>query len=277
MQVDGVDPAPRRMTPAASSSAHTRQPQDSSSRVTTAFRNRAKTYEADTPWVTDGVVTDHALELLGKNPIGDLLDAGGGTGALAARVIATLGCRSSVVVDASPDMLAEVPTDIGRVEATLETFLETARPEYDTITVRQVLHYLEQPWCVLRRLTRLLRPGGHLYVGQVVAPDEAAAEWLQGQASLLSPARRHHFELAEFSRRAVRFEVALEEARVHRYVEDLEAWSKRASGPLDLDLFVRSSANDSMTDEARASLRVDGAGRATTYQVLWWHGLFVAG
>ncbi|MBV1855166.1 class I SAM-dependent methyltransferase [Catellatospora sp. NEAU-YM18] len=124
--------------------------------------------------------------------MGKLLDAGGGSGALAAYVRRHLDPESITVVDVDAAALAETPagmhTRLSRIED-----LSDADGRFDTILARQVLHYVASAVDALTLLRKLLLPGGVIYVGQIVAPDQSAARWLAERASWASPTRHSVF------------------------------------------------------------------------------------
>lgn len=121
----------------------------------------------------------------------DAADLGCGTGALAAALAER--CASALAVDVSAAMLAAVR---GRAEAMGLGNLTTLRGGFlsaaiapaslDLVTTQYAFHHLPDFWkaAALARLHGLLRPGGRLYIADVVfacAPDAipAAVEgWL---------------------------------------------------------------------------------------------------
>jgi 2-polyprenyl-3-methyl-5-hydroxy-6-metoxy-1,4-benzoquinol methylase len=105
-----------------------------------------------------------------ERPGGRALDLGCGTGvvalALARRGFEVVG------VDHSPEMLALARQKVAGagLQAELETgdvrSLRFGDREFDCITIQGLLHHLEELDPCLREATRVLRPGGFLYVSE---------------------------------------------------------------------------------------------------------------
>jgi ubiquinone/menaquinone biosynthesis C-methylase UbiE len=97
-------------------------------------------------------------------PVGVLLDVGGGTGIVTAE-LALLGFRTAVVLDRSPGMLAVASSRLpGRLLAASADRLPVRDAAVDVVTLVWLLHLLE-PEAAQRALAeaaRVLRPGGSL-------------------------------------------------------------------------------------------------------------------
>ncbi|MGH2971913.1 MAG: class I SAM-dependent methyltransferase [Gaiellaceae bacterium] len=111
------------------------------------------------------------VELLlrcGLGPTSTLVDLGAGTGTLAAAVASH--CRRVVAVDPSPAMLAAAKAKgIECVEAGFLTY-EHKGDSPDIVYSRNALHHLPDFWkaIALRRMVRLLAPGGTLVLRDIV-------------------------------------------------------------------------------------------------------------
>ena len=124
------------------------------------------------------VEPDEDLALLrehGLNPDSTLVDLGAGTGTFA--LAAAAHCRRVIAVDVSPAMVAAIrrkteQAAITNVECVQAGFLsyEHAGPPPDAIYTRNALHHLPDFWkaVALRRMAQLLRPGGVLYLRDLV-------------------------------------------------------------------------------------------------------------
>ena len=139
-------------------------------------------------WRDSVTIADECVTLLAGRRLGRLLDAGGGTGTLTGHVLRRCGSDSATVLDADPQVPRSMPGVLarrGRIED-----LRAADGEFETILIRQVLHYVRSPVGVLRRLRGRLSDGGAVYIGQLVAPDPVSARWLGGAAGWVTPARQ---------------------------------------------------------------------------------------
>lgn len=106
-------------------------------------------------------------ELLGDEPVGDLLDIGTGTG----RILSLLAPRATraVGIDRSHEMLAFARAALAgaeyrHVQLRHGDMYHLALParSMDLVVLHQVLHFADDPVTVLRQVVRVLRPGGRL-------------------------------------------------------------------------------------------------------------------
>jgi SAM-dependent methyltransferase/DNA-binding transcriptional ArsR family regulator len=120
------------------------------------------------------------LRHLAAKPIGDLLDAGTGTG----RMLELLAphARRAVGIDVSPEMLAIARDRLARehlpqVQVRLGDIYRLPFPNgsagpnggageagFDAVLFHQVLHYLDDPGAAVAEAARVMRPGGRLAI-----------------------------------------------------------------------------------------------------------------
>lgn len=235
------------------------------------FELRAAEYSQRSPWVEDPEVLAPALDLLGDRPLGAVLDAGGGTGALINGLATRLDWSHALVIDASESMLLRVSdkfeTRVGDLEA------DDLGGPHDTILLRQVLHYFEDPEKVLKRLSQHARPGARFYVGQIVAPDPGAARWLSALTGMVSPNRRKIWTSDELLTLADNCGYRLEGMELQPYVDDIDALLRRRVVDLDPEE-VQRYARESATPAVTRSLNLDLNSSQLFYRVLWCHALF---
>ncbi|MGE4321553.1 MAG: ArsR/SmtB family transcription factor [Sphingobium sp.] len=114
--------------------------------------------------------------LLGREPLGRLLDIGTGTG----RMIELFGAAADRVtaVDRSPDMLrlarAKLPEDAGgKYSLLLGDFTDLPVPadSVDTIVLHQVLHYAQAPEAVIAETARVLCRDGRVLIADFAAHE----------------------------------------------------------------------------------------------------------
>lgn len=145
---------------------------------------------------TDPAPDVAALRALGLDGTSALVDLGAGTGSFA--LAAAPHCRRVVAVDVSPAMLAAIRAKadhlgLANVEVARAGFLsyDHQDPPADFVYSRNALHHLPDFWkgLALARIAALLRPGGVLYLRDLVYafdPAEAGGAieaWLAGAAA----------------------------------------------------------------------------------------------
>ena len=118
----------------------------------------------------DEANVEHAMAtLLGPSPIDTLVDLGTGTG----RVLELLGAKARHIygIDSSRDMLAIARSNLerhGLRHAQLRQSDIYALPLgdgiADTVTIHQVLHFLDEPLRALQEARRILKPDGKLLI-----------------------------------------------------------------------------------------------------------------
>jgi ArsR family transcriptional regulator len=139
--------------------------------------------------IDDRAVDAALLERLSGTRIGDLLDLGTGTG----HTLELLGrkAESGVGIDRSLDMLKVARANVWRaglrncqVRLADMMRLPYAPASFDTVALRMVLHFTENPAAAVAEAARVLRPGGLLLVVDFAAHErselreEHAHRWL---------------------------------------------------------------------------------------------------
>jgi len=178
------------------------------------FQERAKDFEQKSKWVTDKETNSVPLKFLSKkNNLGNLLDAGGGTGYLSYFLAKTIACKSISLVDISQNMLDKAierkneKYKIKTYPCAIELFCSTVSEKFDTILIRQVLHYVDDVDNVISLLRSVLNDDGVIYVGQILVENEKCREWHNELMQSISKNRRRTFLYDDF----------LETFRKHRF------------------------------------------------------------
>jgi ubiquinone/menaquinone biosynthesis C-methylase UbiE len=238
------------------------------------FDCRAERYESQSFWSTDEYIASHAIELLKNHQIGDLLDAGGGTGALSRFITKSFDFTSALVVDPSGEMLTRVPSHIQTNRASIEDF-DPLNRQFDTILLRQVLHYTDTPREVLEKLKTILRKNGRLYIGQIVAPDNSSSQLLNSIGQQLSPNRKRVWTLEGLLTFALSGGLQLVEARLHSFRDDLRSWISRRVVDVDEDQLV-DSIRASLSPQLRSIMGMKERRNSLSFEIIWCHALFKA-
>lgn len=95
---------------------------------------------------------------------GSLLDVGGGTGALARRLVNSLGAQVTVL-DPTPEMLGYIP-DHGPVRGVLGSAedMPFGDAEFDAVIVTDAFHHFRDQPAAVREFARVVRPGGGVVI-----------------------------------------------------------------------------------------------------------------
>ena len=136
----------------------------------------------------------------------DLLDVGCGAGNYSLKLLGTLPGLNVTLIDLSQPMLGRAAERVGAATTgTVRTMqsdireVELGREAFDVITAAAVLHHLrsEQEWrAVFEKFHRALRPGGSLWISDLVTHDSPAVQALMWRrygdylAALKGPAYR---------------------------------------------------------------------------------------
>jgi SAM-dependent methyltransferase len=111
-----------------------------------------------------GALVDREIRHLPATPGGRLLDVGCGSGAFLAQM-AELGWRTQGI---DPDPAAVAGAREAGLDVTRGTLADLDLDEhagaFDAITLGHVIEHLQHPRCDVRRISRLLRPGGLLWI-----------------------------------------------------------------------------------------------------------------
>src|SRR5262249_51531621 len=94
-----------------------------------------------------------------RNPSGDLLDFGCGTGHLTVRLHQAGKYRSVTGADLFP-RAASVPAAVKWIQGDLNDTLPVPAGSFDIVVAAEVIEHLENPRAMCREIFRVLRPGG---------------------------------------------------------------------------------------------------------------------
>ena len=118
------------------------------------------------------------LDALAFPPGATALEVGPGDGAFLPELAARFA--SVVALDSSPAMLELArqrcrAEGLGNVELKLADALHDAQPPADCVVLNMVLHHFAEPAGAMRRLARLVRPGGSLLLTELCRHDQGWA------------------------------------------------------------------------------------------------------
>lgn len=197
------------------------------------FQKRAKNFENHSQWVKDTCINEVPISFFETGEIGDLLDCGGGTGYLSWRLYQERKKTISSIslVDISSNMLDEARKKhdfpVVTFNSSIETFCGMTTKKYDTILLRQVLHYVNDVSEIVCLLRNILKDDGKIYVGQFIVQDEESREWHNELMKDISKNRKRTFLFDELSNCFTKNGFVIEKCVLDDYEENID------------DLFVR--------------------------------------
>lgn len=168
------------------------------------FQKRAERFERHSKWVTDEIINNVPRDFFQSQNIGHLLDVGGGTGYLSWYLYQHLRNKFKAIslVDISRNMLDEAEKKdnypVQTFNSSLETFCQMTTDKFDTILLRQVLHYVDDVDKVINLLKKVLNNNGILYVGQILVSDKESKDWHDELMKDISKNRRRTFVYDDF-------------------------------------------------------------------------------
>lgn len=224
------------------------------------FQKRAKEFEKRSKWVVDEETNNIPTTFFAQRHIGELLDAGGGTGYLSYYLYQHLKdkIKSISIVDISRNMLDEAEKKydypILTYNSSIETFCQSTTRKFDSILMRQVFHYVGNVDIVIKLLKKVLNDNGIIYVGQILVEDEECKIWHDELMKEISKNRRRTFVLDDFVKCFKRngFEVIscrltdFEECFSDLYNRRVNTFEKKSS---DLISKMKESATDSIKEK----------------------------
>jgi SAM-dependent methyltransferase len=225
-------------------------------------------------WRDSTLVAEACAQMLVGHHLGRVLDAGGGEGFVTAYLMRHRVVDEAIVFDPDETLLAEVPAPIQTRRGRLED-LDSSHGEFSTLLSRQVLHYLDEPAAILRRAGGRLRPGGAIYVGQMVAPDPHTADWLGRVAGWASPTRHRVWTADQLLTTFTRAGLSLQRAAVMPQrvtLADLASASDPAGDPA-LYLTGDPASDEPLEKTIQTKLSVRGRRGTLSCQVYWLHAL----
>ncbi len=186
-------------------------------------------------------------DLLAGGPIGtDLVDLGTGTALIPIELCARVDTARVLAIDASTEMLdlarrrveiAGVSDRIQLAHSDVKRLDEFREPLADTVMSNSLVHHLAEPRLALEAAKRLLRPGGRLFVRDLMRPatSQQVDQLVNAHASLESESARAMF------RASLHAALTLEEARELATELGFDATAVRPSSDRHWTLDARTS------------------------------------
>ena len=170
--------------------------------VSDDFQKRASNFDKMSRWVMDKNINNIPFELLlHRKELGDLFDAGGGTGYLSFYLTNRMPATSITIVDASTNMLLKAKERIPNaivVNKSIEDYCSVEKRKFDTILARQIFHYVDDVNLIISLLKEKLKENGILYVGQFVVLDKETSTWNNSLMQKISHSRKRSLVISDF-------------------------------------------------------------------------------
>lgn len=222
-------------------------------RILDQFTRQAVPFATASP-IRDPAALDRVVQATGAGPDDTVLDVGCGPGLLAcafARVV-----QHATGIDLTPAMLEQARklqleqelSNVNWQQGDITTLPYTDN-EFSIVCCRYVFHHLENPLTVLKEMTRVCRPGGHVVVVDMApVPEKAAA--LNRMERLRDPSHVRGLTLTELSdlfTQATLPQPEIQKYRMECELEDLLGRSFPEPGDADR---IRRMFEESLQDDA---------------------------
>lgn len=224
------------------------------------FEKRADSFEKLSRWVTSDSINNIPFYYLSRRTtMGNVLDAGGGTGYLAHYLMNRLPLSSLTIVDASQKMLDLAKTRIPSaklVNTSIETFCSNSTVLFDTILARQIFHYVDDVDMIIRLLRERLDEDGLMYVGQFVVCNQESNIWHKNLIEKISKNRKRSFTIDEYKQKFEANGFRILESYSEDYEENIrDFFSRKTNNDLEYDLLLK-SATDSLNGKIKDSMKI---------------------
>lgn len=199
--------------------------------VVSDFQRRANNFEEGSKWVTDKIINSIPFGFLSfRKELGDILDAGGGTGYLPYYLIKKMPATSVTIVDSSINMLQKARERLPEaviLNETIEAYCSAKNKKFDTILARQIFHYVDDVSLIIMLLKDKLKNDGILYVGQFVVPDNQTSIWNDLLMKGISSNRKRSLVINDFIDLFIKNGFRVLEHCTTNYQENLKDFYKR--------------------------------------------------
>lgn len=195
------------------------------------FQIRAKNYEIQSKWVTDNKINNVPyIFFKKKNNLGNILDVGGGTGFLSQYLSDKIPYTSITIVDSSTNMLKKAKERIPHattVNSSIESYCNSNFQKFETIIVRQILHYVDDVNVIISLLKEKISNDGIIYIGQFVVPDKESDKWHENFIKKISKNRKRSFIYNSFLDIFLQNGFEIVKVETNDYEENIQNFYKR--------------------------------------------------
>lgn len=234
------------------------------------FKKRAEIYNTNSSWATDVNILETTIKHINKKKIDHVLDLGAGTGILSQYISKHLNIKDITLVDSSMDMLSKVALDQKSITInnTIEEFLSHNEKKFDLIVLRQVLHYLSDPYSVMLKSLESLNNDGIIYVGQICCDTNSFALEFEKIINLLSKSRKRVFSFDSLMNFITSCDLVVENIEINIFKDSLNALEKRKIDNKNIDFYDRAK---SFMSESKIKLNLNIIEEDYVYQLYFIH------
>lgn len=195
------------------------------------FQIRAKNYELQSKWITDNKINSVPyIFLKKKNNLGNILDAGGGTGFLSQYLSDRIPYTSITIIDSSTNMLKKAKKRIPHamtINSSIESYCNSNIQQFETIIARQILHYVDDVNVIISLLKEKISNDGIIYIGQFVVPDKESDKWHENFIKKISKNRKRSFVYNDFLDIFLQNGFEIVKVETNDYEENVQNFYKR--------------------------------------------------
>ncbi len=224
------------------------------------FQIRAKYFDNQSKWVMNENINYIPYKYFSyKENLGDVLDAGGGTGFLSYYLTKKIPASSITIVDASMNMLQRAKQRIPHaiiINSSIESYCNINSQVFDTILARQIFHYVDDVDKVIVMLKEKLKDSGLLYVGQFVVPDIDSDRWHEEFIKKISKNRKRSFTIDHFLNLFTKNGMCINKLEIVDYEEDIRSFYKRRTNDIFSYKELLEASKRSLNDNVIKNLKI---------------------
>lgn len=234
------------------------------------FNNKYHSYDYEVNWRKDEKILEWFRKVI--NTPKTCLDLGTGTGIIGGEIRK----KGTIVigVDISLKMLEKAKDKIDIAVHSDITELPFPDEQFDAVTIRQVLHYINDENKCLKEAHRVLKKGGILACAHVTSSSFETANWWRTLKKLTQPLRKKYFVTNDLINVIIQngFKLIEEQSYFLEREDNWDTFTVNANEPKDIDEIKQYLIQTS--DYIKNKIKLQATGDTIKYNQEWSLTLF---